>query len=61
MRAREPAGDQRAVDVDHRALEDVGGAALDREVDGVPLGAGPDLTVAAGQVRAPAGAVRTSS
>ena len=42
--------DQRRVDVDHRALEDVGGAALDRDVDRVALRAGADLAVAAGQI-----------
>ena len=43
-------GRQRGVDVDHRALQDVGGGALDREVDGDALGFAAHLPVAAVQV-----------
>ncbi len=53
MRARPPAiaGSAR-VDVDHRALQDVGGGALNRQVDGDRARrARADLAVAAGQLR----------
>ena len=48
---------QRLVDVDHRDLDDVGGAALDRGVERGPLGGLADVAVAAvqlGQVAPPA-------
>ena len=42
---------ERGVDVDHRALHDVGGGALNRQVDRHALGRRADLAVAAGQLR----------
>ncbi len=40
---------ERGVDVDHRALEDVGGRALNRQIDGDALGLRPILKVLASQ------------
>ena len=42
---------ERGVDVDHRALHDVGGRALNRQVDGHALGGRAELEVAAVQLR----------
>ena len=50
IRAGDPLATSAPMDVDHRALEDVGGAALNREVDRVALRARPDLEVAARQI-----------
>ena len=61
--ARAAAGDAPAAPRARRSspLEDVGGGALDRHVDGVALGGRADLAVAAVQTPAPAGGGRTSS
>ena len=43
-----------AVDVDHRALQDVGGCTLNRHIHRDAFGRRPDLAVPAGELRYPA-------
>ena len=61
MRARVAQRRERVVQIDHRALEDVGGRALDRHVHGDALGGRAQHAVAAQDVRARCGGGRRAS